>query len=286
MHFFLITVFVFALVIINFLRWIDRIARLGRLGPTISKVEATVAESMIRNRQSPTLGGRRAKGRPRGRAIRAKAVGYIQRIEVAQLQELARKGDFQVTVVELPGAFVTPGAVLACIEPEGRGTDDDIDVAAIQEAFLVCKDRTFDEDPRFGLIALSEIASRALSPAVNDPGTAIDVISTHVRLFCKWDETEENRETGDAKFDRVAVPELSLDDMFDDAFNALARDGAGTLEVAIRLQKAFLALADLGSPLLAEAARSHAQLALRHAEAALRLPEEVAMLQRVCGEEA
>jgi uncharacterized membrane protein len=46
--------------------------------------------------------------------------------------------------------------------------------------------RYFDEDPRFGLITLSEIASRALSPAVNDPGTAIQIISSYVRLFSLW----------------------------------------------------------------------------------------------------
>jgi uncharacterized membrane protein len=51
--------------------------------------------------------------------------------------------------------------------------------------------RYFHEDPRFGLITLSEIASRALSPAVND-GTAIQIISSHVRLFSLW-------ETGDGK---------------------------------------------------------------------------------------
>ncbi len=111
----------------------------------------------------------------------------------------------------------------------------------------------------------------------------IDRIARLGRLFSLWNEAKENRQTAEAEFDRVAVPELSLDDMFDDAFNPIARDGAGLLEVAIRLQKAFLALAELGNPLLAEAARSHAQLALRHAEAALRLPEEVAMLQSVCG---
>jgi hypothetical protein len=45
----------------------------------------------------------------------------------------------------------------------------------LSSAFLVGPDRSFKQDPRFGMIVLSEIASRALSPGVNDPGTAIDV---------------------------------------------------------------------------------------------------------------
>lgn len=58
-----------------------------------------------------------------------------------------------------------------------------VEMSQIARAFLIGDERTFDDDPRFGLVVLSEIASRALSPAVNDPGTAIDIIGTFVRLF-------------------------------------------------------------------------------------------------------
>jgi uncharacterized membrane protein len=87
--------------------------------------------------------------------------------------------------------------------------------------------RYFDEDPRFGLITLSEIASRALSPAVNDPGTAIQIISSYVRLFSLWAEPLDSKKTEKKPYDRVAVPELTIEDLFEDAFRPLARDGAG-----------------------------------------------------------
>ncbi|MFC6668701.1 DUF2254 family protein [Marinobacterium aestuariivivens] len=141
------------------------------------------------------------------------------------------------------------------------------------QAFVIGGKRTFDDDPRFGLVVLSEIASRALSPAVNDPGTAIDVIGTLVRLFTLW--CEEPEEAPTVEFDRVEIPPLQLEDMFDDAFSALARDGAQTVEVCIRLQKGLRSLFMLPDRDMAQAALSHAQLALRHAEQALRLPEEV-----------
>ena len=38
---------------------------------------------------------------------------------------------------------------------------------------------------------MSEIASKALSPAVNDPGTAINVIGRLVRLLSTWQVSEE-----------------------------------------------------------------------------------------------
>lgn len=39
----------------------------------------------------------------------------------------------------------------------------------VQSAFSVAHDRTLDHGPRFGLVVLSEVASRALSPALSFP---------------------------------------------------------------------------------------------------------------------
>jgi uncharacterized membrane protein len=72
----------------------------------------------------------------------------------------------------------------------------------------------------------------------------------------------------------VAVPALPLAELFDDAFNAIARDGAGIVEVALRLQRH---LGELGRehPALSADARRHADLALRRAERALDFPDDI-----------
>jgi uncharacterized membrane protein len=126
---------------------------------------------------------------------------------------------------------------------------------------------------------LSEIAGRALSPAVNDPGTAIQIIGTLVRLFKSWAEVTVDESAEEPKYDRVEVPELSAQDLLDDAFTAIARDGAGTVEVAVRLQKALKSLAAIGDTDLREAAEQHAQLALKRAEKALVVAEDLATVR-------
>ena len=161
------------------------------------------------------------------------------------------------------------------------GVFSDIDTSQIAKAFLIGDDRQFDEDPRFGLIALSEIASRALSPAVNDPGTAIDIIGTFVRLFALWIEPVEEVDTRTCECDRVEVPEISVQDMFDDAFTAIARDGAGCIEVTGRLQKALEALASIGDAEMRDAAIYHGRLALARAENALDLPEDLERVRKL-----
>ncbi|MDZ7845180.1 MAG: DUF2254 domain-containing protein [Anaerolineales bacterium] len=273
---FLITIAVFALVILNFIRWIDRIARLGRLRHTIEKVETVTQDALQRRKSKPRWGAKQASGQPDGRPIYSDAIGYVQRIDTARLQSAAERFDLdQITAAVLPGTFVGPDQPLVYVSSQKTLPDKEIDPKTFTGAFLIRKNRTFDEDPRFGLLVLSEIASRALSQAVNDPGTAVDIINTLVRLFTLWSKTEVDQDQQEIKYDRVALPEINLNEMFADAFSAISRDGAGLIEVAARLQKAFNSLGSLDDEQMKSASRKQAGIALRYAEKALQLEEEI-----------
>jgi len=273
---------VFSIVILTFLRWFDRIARLGRLGMTIGVVEQAAAHALKRRRQAPTLRGVAQRSQdplPLGQAVFAPTVGYVQHVDIAALQGYAEKGRGRIVVMALPGTFAAPGQPLAYVS--GTEGQPAIGREQVIQAFLIGHDRIFEEDPRFGLVVLSEIAGRALSPGINDPGTAIEVIGTLVRLFVLWNESGGDDDEDAPRFDRVEVPELALADLFDDAFTAIARDGAGVIEVAVRLQKALQSLALIGDTAMREAALYHGSLALARAEKALDLPEDVATLRAV-----
>jgi uncharacterized membrane protein len=272
---FALTMLVFAWVIFVFVRWVDRIARLGRLSEVIEKVEAAAAASLDRRRKRPTLGARELEGDASGEPVYSQRVGYVHRIDVEALQEIAEKAGSKIAVTALPGTFATPVRPLLCVSGGGER-----DVEALRGAFRMGDQRVYDEDPRFGLVVLSEIAARALSPAINDPGTAINIIGTFVRLFESWIEPLE--ESGNEPvYDRVSVPRISIADMFDDAFVGIARDGAGMIEVQVRLQKAFRALAAMDNAALERAAAAHSKTALARAEHALHLDEEIATLKRL-----
>ena len=274
---FSLTMVVLAVIIVTFIRWVDNIARLGRLGHTIDKVEAAAAEAIRQRQSAPRLGGVAAFSPPEGsRAVFGKAVGYVQRVDTAELQERAEASELNVLVAALPGTFCTPNRPVAWIVPAAPGGASDDDAGAVADAFVIGDERVFDQDPRFGLVVLSEIASRALSPAVNDPGTAIDVTGTLVRLFLTWNECGKAGDDAAVKFDRVAAPELSLADSFDDAFTGIARDGAGMVEVVVRLLKALESLAAAGDATMRDHALRHARLALVRAEHVLKVPEDLA----------
>ncbi|MEO8202545.1 MAG: DUF2254 domain-containing protein [Betaproteobacteria bacterium] len=277
---FVLTAMVFGIVIFTFVRWVDRIARLGRLGSTIDRVEQATAAAMKRRLAAPRLHGA-PPGPPagRGQAVYASSIGYVQHVDMATLQACAESAHGRVEVAALPGVFAAPGRALAYVN-DGAGEADRIDRDRVAAAFRIGGDRLFEDDPRFGLVVLSEIAGRALSPAVNDPGTAIDIIGTLVRLFAQWHgepESEKPKEPVEPRYDRVEVAEISLDDMFDDAFRSIARDGAGMVEVVVRLEKAFDSLATLGDAQMRATAQRHARLAFKRAEAGLAMAEDLAM---------
>jgi hypothetical protein len=70
---------------------------------------------------------------------------------------------------------------------------------------------------------------------VNDPGTAIQIISSYVRLFSLWAEPLDSKRREKNHTTALRFQNLQLESIWD-AFRPLARDGAGNIEVMIRLQ--------------------------------------------------
>jgi len=275
---FSLTLLVFAIVIITFVRWVDRIARLGRVVNTINQVEKATADALDRRRHAPTLGAiatTQHQPEDKGVSVCSNTVGYIQHIDLQTIQSCAEALDCHVTVTALPGAFMSTQRPLLRVYGGGAFKPE-----TFSSAFTIRPNRTFEDDPRFGLLALSEIADKALSPGINDPGTAINVIGTMVRLFTLWQSPLEKDRVAEISYDRVSVPRLVIDDLFDDAFTAIARDGAGIVEVSTRLQKAFSALAETGDPAMVAAARKHSRMALERSEHALTHQQDIDVVRK------
>jgi uncharacterized membrane protein len=185
-------------------------------------------------------------------------IGYLGHIDMARLQEVAETAGLRLYLAALPGSFLHPAmpALWVVREPEERQRP--LDPQLLCDALTVSITRNFDQDPRFGLAVLAEIAERALSPAVNDPGTAIDILGRAVRLLAPWAQPREAK----LEFDRIWVPPLLIEDAFQDIFPPIARDGAGIFAVQMRLQKSLLALARIGPQLFAQPALVHSAEAM------------------------
>jgi uncharacterized membrane protein len=271
-----VTILVILAVVLTFFRWIDYLSQLGRLGEVVNKVEKVVQEGLKAQFASPYLGAQPWSPPPAGaHGLYANRVGYIQHLDIAALSKAATAANGDIHVARRPGAFVDAHEPLAWT----TWSPDEDETKRIASTFLIGPQRSFRQDPRFGLIVLSEIASRALSPGVNDPGTAIDVIGRVVRLLSESIILQQEKQ--DEPLARVYVPAIAVSDIFDDVFTPIARDGAGNIEVGIRLQKALLSLSRVDHDGFHENAQRHARLALKRANAALALEEDKAVLARV-----
>jgi len=271
---FVVTLAVILLIVVTILRWIEHLTHLGRVSETTDKVEEATLAAIKARIDNPSLGARPWTANDKipdsARAVYADSVGYVQHLDVEALSDCIGDGDGEIIVASLPGTFVHATCALAWV----RGIEGDDKLCAIRKAFTLGRERSFDQDPRFGLSVLAEIASRALSPAVNDPGTAIDVIGRAVRLFSHFPADADSSHSKEIKYPQVWVPVLVIDDLFDDIFRPIARDGAGMFEVQMRLQKALVALSGCGREEFRTNARRHSSMALQHGEQALTLEEE------------
>ncbi|MDX1821827.1 MAG: DUF2254 domain-containing protein [Paracoccaceae bacterium] len=275
---FIFTVAVIGLVVLALIRWIDHLMSFGRMGDTLDRVEAAATDAWSLRLSDPYLGGRKMD-QPATEPlvpIHAHRSGYVQHIDMEALQDCAAALNAVVYLNGLPGRFVAVGEPVLWI---GRQQLDDDHRDRLCDSIAMGTRRTFEEDPRFGLIVLSEIASRALSPAVNDPGTAIDVLGRLVRILSLW----KDRAEPEVRFDRVFVPPVTVQEAMEDAFRPLARDGAALVEVQIRLQKTLAALRAIAPEIFDAPASAMAREALSRAEAAALHPSDLEAIRAAAG---
>jgi uncharacterized membrane protein len=281
---FAVTLAVVLLIVVTLLRWIDHVSQLGRVADSTRRVEEATAKALRARHSHPWLDGQPladpAPPPPAGSwPLAPPCIGYVQHIDMSALEKLAQAHGLRVRIDALPGTFAEPSRPLARVTGQC-----DVEVRdKLCAAFSLGDLRSYDQDPRFGLVVLSEIAQRGLSPGLNDPGTAIDVIGRQVRLLALWAQPTAPG-TRPPKYSRIDVPGISVDDLFDDAFAAIARDAAATVEVGVRLQKALHALARLGDDRFRRAAARLSALALARARHAGVIAADLQALAALAGQ--
>jgi uncharacterized membrane protein len=273
----IITVCMIVVVVVTLIGWIQKLSRIGGVEEAVDRVEKATRRAF--QAAQPRYRCRRTAAVPKGaQAVHSTTIGYVRHMDEALLGRLTDSLGVAIHVAAPPGTYVDPTHPLAMVETE-PGEDLRRD---IRSAFVIGGGRTFDTDPRFGLLVLSEIASRALSPGVNDPGTAIDVVGTLTRILVEWGEIRQDAKP-EIRYPLLTVPEIDPVDIFADAFRGIARDGAGLLEVQVRLHKGLATLAAVDPQLFGKAAREMSREALQRASLAMAHEDDIAFVRAAAG---
>jgi len=242
---FFTTLWVFAWVVGTLIYWIDHVARISTVTSTISRVSDQARDILTRHLTHPGHGGTPIYANtlpPAGAApVLSGLTGTVRYIDVDGLAVLAEAANFRVQVAVQLGDLIGRDTVVAWIFEAAPEAADDETLKRIRRAIRIGQSRHRSEDPVLALQTLSEIADRALSPGVNDPGTAKDILDALVQVFA--DATDASHDVGTASQNsRVLVPIIDPDVILTAAFEQIARDGAGFVEVAVHLQKALSAI--------------------------------------------
>ncbi|MEE4289809.1 MAG: DUF2254 domain-containing protein [Erythrobacter sp.] len=107
-----------------------------------------------------------------GETLAARQTGYVQLIDFAELESVARECGAVVSLRVRTGDFVHRSLPLLDVKGAAPGDLQE----RLRECFTLGPTRTPEQDPQFLIDELVEIGLRALSPGINDPFTAITAL--------------------------------------------------------------------------------------------------------------
>jgi uncharacterized membrane protein len=168
-----------------------------------------------------------------GAVLLAPVSGYVQFIKHQNLVRLATRADAVINLEHRPGHFIVRGHQFATVWPPEAAS---LVRQAMSRAHIIGSQRTLTQDASFGFDQLVEIAIRALSPAVNDPFTAMTCIDWLGENLCKivagWHPARVHRDA--AGYIRVITAEPAYDRLVQRSFEKIRQSSLGMPAVMIR----------------------------------------------------
>ncbi|HXP78841.1 MAG TPA: DUF2254 domain-containing protein [Verrucomicrobiae bacterium] len=170
--------------------------------------------------------------------------GYIRYLDVKRLIFLATSYRVKVRVLRRVGQFVPAGVPILMVHKAERLSPKDY--AEFLGAFDLGPARTLQQDAEFGVLQIVDIALKAISPAVNDPTTAINCVDQLSRILIRF----ASRDLPDSLlYDlqgvaRVSVPWIDFEHLLESAFEQIRMYSKTDVAVSLRLLRA---LSDIAS---------------------------------------
>jgi uncharacterized membrane protein len=155
---------------------------------------------------------------------------------------LARENDLVIRLLSKPGHFVWHEAVVALVWPADR-IDEQL-AEQILHAFRLGNTRTPTQDVAYAVNQLVEMAVRAMSPAINDPFTAmtcLDYIGESLALFIQQGEKGSRYYDQDGRL-RLVVEPVTFAELVDGAFDMLRHASCDNASVLLHMLEVIAAV--------------------------------------------
>jgi uncharacterized membrane protein len=157
----------------------------------------------------------------------------IQMIDVPALVGIASGAGCIIEMVAAVGEAVLDSTVILRI----FGCNMQLPEESLRDAIQLGDERTFEQDPKYAIRLLVDIAIKALSPAVNDPTTAVQALDEIEDLLVRLGR--RRLEIGDFRDAqgklRVSIIFPNWEDLLDLAFDEIRFYGAKSFQVMRRM---------------------------------------------------
>lgn len=172
-------------------------------------------------------------------AIAAPHSGWVQYIDGDAIMKAAPEGSTAYISVAV-GSFTMPHAPMVWLWPPPEPNHECFD--KIRAAIALGDTRTMQQDIGYGILQMVDIGLRALSPGINDPNTANEIIvHLGVIMLTLW-ERETSPMTREEEGRSLVTYDLHHDDYLHAAFDQLRRHGGGDPEVAATIIRTLAGL--------------------------------------------
>ncbi|HXQ26537.1 MAG TPA: DUF2254 domain-containing protein [Candidatus Acidoferrales bacterium] len=165
--------------------------------------------------------------------------GYIRFVDVKRLLDLATSLRVKIHIVRRVGQFVPAGVPLLMVYKGERLSAESS--ATMRGAFDFGPARTLQQDVEFGVLQIVDIALKAISPAVNDPTTAINCVDQLSRILIRFASREMPEPLlydlqGVA---RVSIRWIDFERLLDSAFEQIRMYSKTDIAVSLRLLRGY-----------------------------------------------
>ena len=162
----------------------------------------------------------------------------VQAMNVPRLLALAERSDSVVEMVCAVGDTLVDSMPLLHVYREDASKKEPIPHQALRKTIQTGAERTFEQDPKYSIRLLVDIAIRALSPAVNDPTTAVQAMDQIEDLLLRLGRRRLGiGEIQDRKGQvRLTIPVPHWEDLLDLALTEIRACGASSPQVTRRMK--------------------------------------------------
>ncbi len=167
----------------------------------------------------------------------------IAAFDTKTLVELAGSANAMIVLEYAVGDTVVVDSTLLHV----HGATRPLAEGSLMRAIHLARMRTFEQDPKYAIRLLVDIAIRALSPAVNDPTTAVQALDQIEDLLrrlarCELDIGRVRDKNGAI---RLIYPIPTWEDYLSLSFDEIRQFGMESVQVLRRMQAALTGLADI-----------------------------------------